>query len=106
MKAGGGDYVTEPFEVEEVALAVARAGEAAQLRRDVARATAERATGRALIGDSPVMRTLLTRIERLAARDITVLVRGETGTGKELVATMLHALGRRAAGPLVRFNCA
>jgi len=52
------------------------------------------------------MRGLLARIERLAPRDITVLVRGETGTGKELVATLLHALGPRARGPLVRFNCA
>jgi len=106
MKAGAHDYLTKPFQVEEVALAVARAAEAGQLRREVARAAAERATGRALIGDGPAMRALLRRIERLAPRDLTVLVRGETGTGKELVATLLHALGPRAAGPLVRFNCA
>jgi two-component system response regulator AtoC len=106
MKAGAHDYLTKPFEVDEVAAAVARAGEAAALRREVRRAAAERATGRALVGDSPAMRALLGRIERLAPRDVTVLVRGETGTGKELVATLLHALGPRADGPLVRFNCA
>jgi DNA-binding NtrC family response regulator len=106
MRAGAEDYLTKPFDVDEVALAGARAAEAAQLRRDVARAAAERASGRSLIGDGPAMRTLLTRIERLAPRDVTVLVRGETGTGKELVATLLHALGPRARGPLVRFNCA
>jgi two-component system, NtrC family, response regulator AtoC len=106
MRAGAEDYLTKPFDVDEVALAVTRAAEAAQLRRDVARASAERATGRTMIGDGPAMRGLLTRIERLAPRDVTVLVRGETGTGKELVATLLHALGPRASGPLVRFNCA
>jgi two-component system, NtrC family, response regulator AtoC len=106
MRAGAEDYLTKPFDVDELALVVTRAAEAAQLRRDVARAAAERSTGRSLIGDAPAMRALLTRIERLAPRDITVLVRGETGTGKELVATLLHALGPRAAGPLVRFNCA
>src|SRR5215470_16093453 len=51
MKAGAEDYLTKPFDVEEVALAVARAAEAAGLRREVARAAAERASGRALIGD-------------------------------------------------------
>ena len=106
MRAGAEDYLTKPFDVDEVALAVSRAADAAQLRRDVARAAAERASGRSLIGDGPAMRALLTRIERLAPRDVTVLVRGETGTGKELVATLLHALGPRARGPLVRFNCA
>jgi two-component system, NtrC family, response regulator AtoC len=106
MRAGAEDYLTKPFDVDEVALVVARAAEAAELRRDVARAAAERAIGRSLIGDSPAMRGLLARVERLAPRDVTVLVRGETGTGKELVATLLHALGPRARGPLVRFNCA
>lgn len=106
MRAGAEDYLTKPFDVDEVALVIVRAAETAQLRRDVARAAAERSSGRALIGDSPPMRSLLTRIERLAPRDVTVLVRGETGTGKELVASLLHALGPRGAGPLVRFNCA
>ncbi len=106
MRAGAEDYLTKPFDVDEVALAITRAAEAAQLRRDVARAAAERTSGRPMIGDGPAMRALLSRIERIAPRDITVLVQGETGTGKELVATLLHALGPRAPGPLVRFNCA
>ncbi len=106
MKAGAHDYLTKPFEVDEVALAVTRAAEASTLRRDARRAAAERHSGRPMIGDGPSMRALLARIERLARRDLTVLVHGETGTGKELVATLLHALGPRAAGPLIRFNAA
>jgi two-component system response regulator AtoC len=52
------------------------------------------------------MRRLLDTVARVAPKDITVLVRGETGTGKELVAALVHAESRRASGPLVRFNCA
>ncbi|HZA14408.1 MAG TPA: sigma-54 dependent transcriptional regulator [Myxococcaceae bacterium] len=64
-----------------------------------------RAIGRRVIGDSEIMRRLLNATGRVAARDVTVLVRGETGTGKELIGSLLHAQSRRAAGPLVRFNC-
>ncbi len=106
MKAGASDYLTKPFDVDEVAMAVARAAETRALRRDLRRATAERSTGRAFVFESSSMRALFAQVERLARRNVTVLVRGETGTGKELVATMLHALGDRAAAPIVRFNCA
>ncbi len=52
------------------------------------------------------MRRLLDAVARVADKDVTVLVRGETGTGKELVGSLLHAESRRADRPLVRFNCA
>jgi len=52
------------------------------------------------------MQQLLAQIARVASKDVTVLVRGETGTGKELVASLLHAQSPRAEAPLVRFNCA
>jgi two-component system response regulator AtoC len=106
MKAGAHDYLTKPFEIDEVVLAVGHAAESAALRRDARRAAAERATGRTLVGDSPVMRSLLARVERIAPRDVTVHVRGETGTGKELVASLVHALSDRRSGPFVRFNAA
>jgi two-component system, NtrC family, response regulator AtoC len=68
--------------------------------------TVEQLIGRSIVAESPRMRQLLKQVERIAPRDITVLVRGETGTGKELIASLLHAQSRRADGPLVRFNCA
>ena len=59
-----------------------------------------------MIGDCPAMRHVFATIERLAPSDLTVLVCGETGTGKELVARSLHRRSRRAAGPFVAVNCA
>src|SRR5512138_1653343 len=106
MKSGAYEYVTKPFDIDEISLVIDRALEARALRVENRRLSAERAIGRAIIGDSPAMRRLLDAVGRIAPRDITVLVRGDTGTGKELIASLLHAHSRRASGPLVRFNCA
>jgi len=59
-----------------------------------------------VVGESAAMRELLQTVARVGPKDVTVLVRGETGTGKELIASLVHAESARAARPLVRFNCA
>jgi DNA-binding NtrC family response regulator len=59
-----------------------------------------------LIGSSEIMRLLRERVERVAATDFTVLIEGESGVGKELVARQIHDLGRRRQGPFVAINCA
>jgi transcriptional regulator with GAF, ATPase, and Fis domain len=59
-----------------------------------------------IVAESAAMRGLLAEVRRVASKDITVLVRGETGTGKEVVTSLLHAASPRASAPLVRFNCA
>ncbi|MFL5261415.1 MAG: sigma-54-dependent transcriptional regulator, partial [Anaeromyxobacteraceae bacterium] len=105
IKAGAYEYVTKPFDVDETTLALERALEARALRVRDRHLAAEHAIGRRIVADSPAMGALLAAAVRVAPRDITVLVRGETGTGKELVASLLHAESRRAEGPLVRFNC-
>src|SRR5256885_7643765 len=89
-----------------MSLVLERAVETRALRVENRRLSAEKAIGRSIVGDAPAMRRLLDVVARVAPKDITVLVRGETGTGKELIASLLHAESRRAQGPLVRFNCA
>jgi two-component system response regulator AtoC len=106
MKTGAYEYVTKPFDIDEMGLVIDRALEARALRVQNRRLTAEKALGRSIVGESPPMRRLLDAVSRIAPRDITVLLRGDTGTGKELIAGLLHAESRRASAPLVRFNCA
>jgi len=106
MKAGAYEYVTKPFDIEELGLVLERALEARALRVQNRRLSAEKALGKSIIADSAAMRRLLDAVSRVAPRDITVLIGGQTGTGKELIAALLHAQSRRASGPLVRFNCA
>src|SRR3989441_37984 len=106
MKAGAYEYVTKPFDIEEMGLVLERALEARALRVQNRRLSAEKALGKSIIADSAPMRRLLDAVSRIAPRDITVLIGGQTGTGKELIAALVHAQSRRASGPLVRFNCA
>ncbi|TMA12394.1 MAG: sigma-54 factor interaction domain-containing protein, partial [Deltaproteobacteria bacterium] len=69
---------------------------------------ATRGTSRvpSIIGQSMAMRRLVATVAQVAPKDVTVLVRGETGTGKELIASLVHARSSRSQGPFVRFNCA
>jgi len=106
MNAGAYQYVTKPVDIENLSQVVEHALEGRALRLENRRLTVEKLLGRSIIAESPGMQQLLQQVERIAPRDITVLVRGETGTGKELIASLLHAQSRRASGPLVRFNCA
>ncbi len=106
MRQGAYDYIAKPFDIDEVGVVIDRALEARRLRVDNRRLAAEQTLGRRIVGDSKPMRRLLEATQRIASRDVTVLVRGETGTGKELFAELLHVQSARASKPLVRFNCA
>jgi len=86
------------LEIERSRLQLARAGVATpRVRRDGAAP---------LIGSTPIMQGLRSQIERVAATDFTVLLEGESGVGKELVARQIHDLSRRRHGPFVAINCA
>src|SRR5712692_5331542 len=98
MKLGAYEYVAKPFDIEEMAQVIDRALEARALRVQNRRLSAEKAIGRSIVGESPAMRRLLDAVTRVAPRDITVLVRGETGTGKELIGSLIHAESKRAKG--------
>ncbi len=105
IRAGAFDYLVKPFDIEAVEVAVRRAAEVRELRLGARDRSAEAMLGRPVIGRSPAFRQLIDRVARLAKRPIPVLVTGETGTGKELVAELLHAYGPRAAQPRITFNC-
>ncbi|WP_308366212.1 MULTISPECIES: sigma-54 dependent transcriptional regulator [unclassified Microbulbifer] len=107
MRMGAADYIAKPFDHDEMIATVRRViGKAAQSR---AQGPSSKDPGRSIsgmIGDSPVMRELYARIHKVAPTDATVLVHGETGTGKELVARAIHEESRRADKPLISVNCA
>jgi len=89
----------EPIRIGATTLQVRR------LAENVAIPLRDDADFHGIVGTSPVMRALTARLERLAAADATVLVQGETGSGKELVAEALHRAGARKEGPLVVVDC-
>jgi len=109
LKDGALDYLTKPYDPEELVVRISRVAERHQLRRALAEARAALASRRAddeVVGRAPIMQRLLDRIGTIAVSDAPVLITGESGTGKELVARRLHDLSPRRAGPFVAVNCA
>ena len=108
MRQGAYHYISKPFKIEELRLVVAKALEKSFLRKEVqslrkrvyAQTGAER-----IIGQSPKILALRETINQVAQLDCNVLIQGETGTGKELVARTIHELSPRAANRFVAFNC-
>jgi DNA-binding NtrC family response regulator len=109
MKLGAFDFLQKPFDLEQLEMHVVRAVEHARLRREVTALRAERVPGFApenIVGTSPALREALDLGRRVAPSRSTVLVTGETGTGKELLAGLIHACSPRAPHPFVKVNCA
>ncbi len=109
MKQGAYDYVTKPFNIEEVQALATRALEMARMSTDLNRLRRETRKqyepGVALIGSSPGMQEIYKTIGRVANSDATVLIQGESGTGKELIAKVLHYHSSRWSNPFVALNC-
>jgi nitrogen regulation protein NR(I) len=105
-KQGAYDYLLKPFEMEELIELVGRACAGCRFMCEPVELGPE-VTGRAaIIGNSRLMQELYKEIGRVAAKPVTVLIRGETGTGKELVARALYQYSDRAQAPFVAVNCA
>ncbi len=109
MRRGAFHYLPKPFSLDGLLVEVEKAVEHGRLLRERRslreRLSAERGLGK-LLGESPAMHQLKEMIRGAAAASSTVLITGETGTGKELVANAVHYESARAGGPLVKVNCA
>jgi two-component system, NtrC family, response regulator AtoC len=108
MKQGAHDYLTKPFDVDELVIRVRSIAQTKALEQELAEARARLAgaAGSEIVGASPAIAALLDRLSTVAESDAPVLITGESGTGKELVARRLHALSDRSARPFVAVNCA
>ena len=108
LRAGAFDFISKPVNLELLTLSVQRAISHRRLHEEVTRlrqATSSVPTHE-LLGQSMAMRKVSDLISRVAKSEASVLVHGETGTGKELVARALHKASGRSAGPFVAINCA
>jgi len=106
MKSGASDYILRPFDLEELELAIARALSFARLVVENQYLREDKAPDAGLVGSSPVMQQLFESIRQVAPEKATVLIAGETGTGKELVARAIHSGSPRSDGLFVAVNCA
>ena len=109
MRQGAFDYLSKPFKLGEVTIAVRRALEDRRLREENRRLRAEVGRHYAVtnfLGRAPVMQPVFEQIAAVATSEAAVLLVGESGTGKELAARAIHWNGARRAGPFVAVNCA
>ena len=111
MKHGAYDYISKPFRPDEIVLTLRKAEERLKLRHENVRLKknlerSERPQGlAAIVHGSPEMRQVLEHLRKAAAAPVPVLITGETGTGKELIARALHAESPRHAAPFLAVNC-
>jgi len=107
MKKGAQDFLQKPLDLERLLQAVERSSEVVALRRelDLLRRSSTGET-EMIIGDAPGMKRIMHEVERAAAASVSVLITGETGTGKEVLARTIHSIGPRVDKPFIPINCA
>ncbi len=107
MKKGALDFLQKPLDLDRLLQAVERSSEVVSLRRelDLLRRTSIGET-EMVIGDTQVMKQIMHEAERAAQASVSVLLTGETGTGKEVLARSIHSFGPRADTPFIPINCA
>ncbi|RMG04361.1 MAG: sigma-54-dependent Fis family transcriptional regulator, partial [Nitrospirae bacterium] len=108
LKLGAYDFLTKPVNNERLVHTIRRALEYRRVLREksaLEKKIAQETLRREIIGESRAIKELLEKISAVAVTDETILIRGETGTGKELAARTIHRLSTRADGPFITVNC-
>jgi two-component system response regulator AtoC len=109
MKIGAFDYVQKPFEIEEMEVKIEKALEVRRLKTEIEYlrdAQQDRYDFDRIVGSSPALQRVLDIVKKVAKSNTTVLIRGETGTGKELIAGAIHHNSLRTSRNFVKVNCA
>ncbi|OGC90970.1 MAG: hypothetical protein A2W25_07780 [candidate division Zixibacteria bacterium RBG_16_53_22] len=108
VKRGAAEFINKPFDVREVEIHIKSVLEKRKLRAEVSQLQEKLRESRkeSLIGDSPGMMEVKNIIEEVADSDLTVLILGDSGTGKEIVARLIHGHSPRRKEPFVKVNCA
>src|ERR1041385_7226619 len=106
MKFGAYDYVLKPFDVAQMIELVAKAADSSRRMSEPVSLGEPSESRAALVGRSPAMQAIYKEIGRVAAKPVNVLIRGETGTGKELIARAIYQHSERANAPFIAINCA
>ncbi len=105
MKNGAHDFLQKPIKFERLEQSIQRAGESVAMRRELQHLR-QAQQGDFVLGQSAGMRSLLAQAERAAQASASVLITGETGTGKEILAQAIHRMGPRKDKPFIAINCA
>jgi two-component system response regulator AtoC len=109
IRLGAAEFINKPFDVREVEIHIRKVLERSLLKEEnlkMRRRLSHYEAQQTLVGDSPKIRELKNLIEQVADSELAVLIRGDSGTGKEIVARMVHALSNRAGQEFVKVNCA
>jgi len=105
-KFGAFDYILKPFEVDQLLDVVSKAVDTSRMTSDVVEIGSAATTRTAIVGNSRAMQGVYKEVGRVAATPVTVLIRGATGTGKELIARAIYQHSDRSSGPFIAVNCA
>lgn len=107
MKKGALDFITKPIDMKTLKQCISRAEDLVSMRRELDHLrSSQTSSAKFIIGNHPRMKSLIDLAERAADSSVSILISGETGTGKEVVANYIHQIGPRQPHPFIAVNCA